>query len=109
METTLTKDGNIFTLKAIGQIDIQTNPQFEKAVRSALDEKPNKLIFDFTELDLISSAGIRTLIQTGKEVKKTDGKIEFIISNHGTVKEIFYTTGIYSIFHITEITSRKAD
>lgn len=108
METTLTKDGNIFTLKATGQIDIQTNPQFEKAVRSALDEKLEKLILDFSELDLISSAGIRTLIQAGKEVNKTDREIEFLISNHGIVKEIFYTTGIYSLFNVAEIGAKKA-
>ena len=103
METKTETNGNTITLKSTGEIDITTNPAFEKVVRAALAEKPEKLIFDFTELNLISSAGIRTLIQAGKEAKKSGCKIEFHISEHGIVKEIFYTTGIDSIFNVVDI------
>ncbi len=58
------KDAVIFTLK--GRLDSNTAPQFEKQLHDFLHKPGSHLIFDFENLDYISSAGLRVILNTAK-------------------------------------------
>ncbi|MBR5504532.1 MAG: STAS domain-containing protein, partial [Methanobrevibacter sp.] len=59
----------------------------------------DSLIMDFTELEYISSAGLRVLIATQKKLKAED--IPFVIKNvNDTVGEIFRMSGFDKILKI---------
>lgn len=66
MEVTISKakDAVIFTLK--GRLDSNTAPQFEKQLQDFLHEPGSHLIFDFENLEYISSAGLRVILNTAK-------------------------------------------
>ncbi len=89
-------DNGVFTLKVIGRLDTNTSPDLESAL--VLDGV-KEVVFDFSELEYISSAGLRVLMSAQKAMMSCGGKMS-VRSPNDTVKGIFDITGMSSIFTI---------
>lgn len=86
------------TLFVKGRIDTITSEDLKKEIN---DEMGNfeSLILDFTDLEFISSAGLRVLIATQKKLKPEN--IPFVIKNvDDSIKEIFRMSGFDKILKI---------
>ena len=96
----ITKNFNDKELTIIveGRIDTITSQDLEKEINSEIGNF-NRLIIDFTNLEYISSAGLRVLISTQKKLKPDN--IPFIIKNvNDTINEIFRMSGFDKILTI---------
>ncbi len=81
-----------------GRIDTITSADLDKEINDELGNF-NSLIMDFTNLEYISSAGLRVLIATQKKLKADN--IPFVIKNvNDTVGEIFRMSGFNKILKI---------
>ena len=86
------------TLSIEGRIDTITSQNIDKEID---DEFGNfdSLIIDFTDLEYISSAGLRVLIVTQKKLKPEN--IPFVIKNiNDSVGKIFRMSGFDKILEI---------
>lgn len=91
------KEGSTLTMKVSGRLDTMTAPQLESENTGHLDGI-TEFIMDFTDLEYISSAGLRVLLVTSKMMK---GKGRFVIRNiNETVREIFEVTGFLDILTV---------
>lgn len=91
------KEGSTLIMKVIGRLDTMTAPQLESEITGHLDGI-TEFIMDFTDLEYISSAGLRVLLVTSKMMK---GKGRFVIRNiNETVREIFEVTGFLDILTV---------
>jgi anti-sigma B factor antagonist len=87
-------DGTELTISLVGRLDTITSPQLEAELQSLL---PNvtKLHFDFSELEYISSAGLRVMLAAQKQMNAqgvmTTGNVSDVIM------EIFDMTGFSDI------------
>ena len=61
MEIITKTEGNKATMEISGWLDTQTAPQLGEAL-SGLEDSITSLVFDFTNLEYISSAGLRQVI-----------------------------------------------
>lgn len=85
------------TLKLTGRLDTTTAPQLEKAVLESLDGVTD-LVFDFTNLEYISSAGLRVLLASQKAMSK---KGSLVVKNVGdSIKEVLDITGFSDILTV---------
>lgn len=85
----------IFTLE--GRLDTTTAPQLEAELKKSLDGVKS-LVFDFKELEYISSAGLRVLLSAQKQMNKQG---EMVIRNVSPeIMEIFDVTGFSDILTI---------
>ena len=86
------------TIEVKDRIDTVTAPDFENEI---LDEmgKFDSLIIDFTNLEYISSAGLRVLIATQKKLKPKNIPMT-IINVNDTINEIFRMSGFDKILKI---------
>ena len=90
MEIVSKTEGSKVTMEITGWLDTQTAPQLEKEL-SALDPGTTSLVFDFANLEYISSAGLRLVIAA---YKKMAGKEGFRIVNvSDEVYDVFSLTG----------------
>ena len=90
MEIVSKTEGSKVTMEITGWLDTQTAPQLEKEL-SALDPGTTSLVFDFANLEYISSAGLRLVIA---DYKKMAGKEGFRIVNvSDEVYDVFSLTG----------------
>ncbi|MBQ1659693.1 MAG: STAS domain-containing protein [Clostridia bacterium] len=91
MNITTKKEENVCTLIIEGRIDTITAPELDKVFRENADGS-DKMIFDMTGVDYISSAGIRTLVAAHR---KMSGKSGLILRNPDSpVLSILKMTGI---------------
>ena len=92
---TLNKDELVIALK--GELNTATAPELEKVITNSL-RGITKLIFDFTELVYISSAGLRVLLVSKKVMDKQG---EMVVRHpNNEVMEIFEITGFKDILTI---------
>ena len=89
-----TLNGETLTLKVIGRLDTSTAPQLEAEMNDSLDSAKD-LILDFSELEYISSAGLRVILKAQKLMNK-QGTMKLTGVND-TVMEVFDITGFSDI------------
>ena len=80
-----------------GRLDTTTAPDLEKEL-SQTTKDAKELILDFSELEYISSAGLRVLLAAQRAMSK-DGSMKLIHVNE-TIMEIFEVTGFSDILTI---------
>lgn len=83
-------------LALVGRLDTTTAPELEKVLRDIADIK--KLVFDFAELEYLSSAGLRVLLTASKTMKKQGTMV--IRHVNEDVMEVFTITGFREILEI---------
>ena len=90
MEIVSKTDGNKVTMEISGWLDTQTAPQLKDAL-SELNDSITSLVFDFTKLEYISSAGLRQVVAAYKKMAGKDGFK--IINASDEVFDVFRLTG----------------
>ncbi|MCC7560891.1 MAG: STAS domain-containing protein [Methanobacterium sp.] len=94
-----TREGNKLTIKLDGRLDTNTAPELEKELKEALPGVGD-LVFDFSDLKYISSAGLRLILSTQKTMNQQG---TLVIKNvNDMVMEIFETTGFSDVLTIKE-------
>lgn len=95
MKINKTSNNNKLTLTVIGELNTTTYQELEDVVKNSINGI-KKLVFDFKELEYISSAGLRVLLVSKKLMDQQQGKL--IVKNaNSSVKEIFDITGFTNI------------
>ena len=80
-----------------GRLDSVTAPKFESWAKTSLDNV-DKLILDFKNLEYVSSAGLRVLLQAEQMMAKRGGMK--LINVNENVKDVFDATGFSEILTI---------
>lgn len=97
MDINKTKEDKKLTVEVKGRLDTTTAPELESALKDSLDDV-ELLTFDFTDLEYISSAGLRVLLSTQKTMNKI-GEMELTGVND-MVMEVLEVTGFSEILTI---------
>jgi len=91
MEILHENEKGIIQIVIKGRLDADTAPQAEKSIRQIVIRPNMRLLFDLCELEYISSAGLRLILQAAKEVDGQGGQIVLCCSNE-MVREILQST-----------------
>ena len=97
MDITTWKEGNATVVAVNGRMDAVTGPDYQKAMETLIRDGSLIIINDFSKLDYISSAGLRSILFTAKLLKNKGGSILFA-GVRDSVKEVFEISGFGSIF-----------
>ena len=99
MEIIEEKQGGINIFKLNGRLDSNTSQGFEKKLFQAISDGSKSVVVDFSDLDYISSAGLRVILKATKAIKREDGRI-MLCSMQDYVKEVFEIAGFDSFLPI---------
>ncbi len=97
MVTEIIKNVDSTIVKVSGRLDTTTAPLLEKTINEDIGETKN-LVLDFTNLEYISSAGLRVLLTAQKKMQKI-GTLQ-ITNVCESVMEVFEITGFADILVI---------
>lgn len=92
------KDKNV-VLAIEGRLDTVTSNQLASELSVVFEGETVNLVFDFTQLEYISSAGLRVILTAQKKVNSLGTKMKITGAND-SVKEIFDITGFSGIIEI---------
>lgn len=99
MTITQIKKEDSIILKIEGWLDVNTTPELQQYLENL--EQTETLIFDFDELEYISSAGVRAVVASYRKQKENDRKFQVINVNR-EVFEVFDMTGLTAKIDIKE-------
>jgi anti-sigma B factor antagonist len=99
MEIIETKEDDISIFRLDGRLDSNTSPSLEKKIAGAMESGAINMIIDFENLDYISSAGLRIILKTTKDLKQSEGSI-VLCAMQDYVKEVFEIAGFDSFLEI---------
>ena len=85
------------TLIVSGRLDTQTAPELENELDAVLSDA-KELIFDMTNLEYVSSAGLRVILKAQKAMN-TQGSMKLTGVND-SIMEVFDITGFLDILTI---------
>ena len=91
------QDGSKLVIALEGRLDTTTAPELEQELKTSLDGVTD-LTLDMTNLDYISSAGLRVLLSAHKTMMK-QGQMK-VTNASEIVKEVFEVTGFSDILNI---------
>lgn len=99
MQVNIQPNGQEITVQLIGELDTITTTEQADELQQVLDLADKAIVVDCTELEYISSAGLRFFMQLKRESEAKGGSIR--ISNlNEDVADIFRMSGFQNIFEI---------
>ncbi len=96
MNITKKLNGSTLEIALEGRLDTMTAPALEAELKSL--QAAESLVFDFSKLDYISSAGLRVLLSAHKLMSAKGGMK--ITNVNEIVQEVFDVTGFADILNI---------
>jgi anti-anti-sigma factor len=93
--------GGCLVLKPSRRIDSANARAFEEDAYLLVDKGPVKVIIDSTDLDYISSAGLRVILTTAKKAKAAGGGLTIACAKIN-VREVLTVSGFDAIFGMHE-------
>ncbi|HJJ28775.1 MAG TPA: STAS domain-containing protein [Methanocorpusculum sp.] len=94
LQITKTQNADTLVFALAGRLDTNTAPELGEKIE-ALSYEVKNLVFDFTELEYISSAGLRVMLNA-QDVMDKQGRM--VIKNASdSIREILKVTGLTEI------------
>ena len=93
MEITHRVENDILIIAIAGRLDAATAPIADETINKTLAENTNRLLFDLSALEYLSSGGLRVILGAAKEIRRREGKVALAGLNK-YVSEIFEVTGL---------------
>lgn len=90
-------EGTELTIAVSGRLDTMTAPNLEQELKKSLDGVTS-LVFDFGQLEYISSAGLRVVLSAQKTMNR-QGSMKIIHASE-EVRDVFDITGFSDIMTI---------
>ncbi|MBO6237617.1 MAG: STAS domain-containing protein [Bacteroidales bacterium] len=101
MEINITNNGDSMVCTLAGRLDTPASLQVSKDIQPLLDNADKEIVLDCTDLEYISSSGLRILLGIRKETARKGGKV---ILKHirEEIRQVFLMTGFYNLFEIQD-------
>lgn len=99
MEIQSRQKNDVVVLSVRGKMDTLSVPKFEKCLSGLVSRGEIFLLINFSALEYICSAGLRSILATAKALKAKSGEIIFA-GISGLVRKVFQTAYFFSIFKV---------
>ena len=97
MDVKFNKVENVAILTINGRVDVANAPKLDNVCKKILEKNEKNVLIDGTQLEFISSAGLRVLLKLAKEIKKNSGALAIAHVN-GLVRNILEISGFVELF-----------
>ena len=92
--------GKVLTVHINGDLNIKTSPLLEEELTKSVGGV-DELVLDFTNVEYISSAGLRVLLSMEKTMRRQQGSM-ILRHVNPAVKEIIRLAGFLQIMHVED-------
>lgn len=100
MELNHLQEGKITIINIKGRLDAAAASAADNAIKKIIEGDCLRILFNFNDLEYLSSSGLKVILGTAKELKRKEGRF-VLCSLNQFVEEIFVVSGINSLIPIT--------
>jgi anti-sigma B factor antagonist len=108
MEITENKRKSSVILELKGRLDTVSSDSLGSKIEGLIDRGERHLVLDFSELNYISSSGLRVLLRAAKRVKAVNGKLALVSLNDQN-QAVFEIAGSSSVFTVYQSQDEAVD
>ena len=101
MEISHKMENGILIIAIKGRLDAATSPSADETIKETMGQDSNRLLFDLSDLEYLSSGGLRVILSAAKELRRRKGKVTLCCLNQ-YVDEIFEVSGFKSMIPIKD-------
>lgn len=107
---TITEDTvrGVAVMAPVGRIDSATAKEFETSALNRISAGAIHMVFDFAELDYISSAGLRVVLLAGKRLRATSGAL-VLCALQPAIRDVFEISGFLGLFEVRDTREEAVD
>jgi anti-anti-sigma factor len=84
-----------------GHLDTTTAGELEKSLQTLLESPSCRILIDFTELEYISSSGLRVFLVAAKRVKQLGGRL-VLCGMQEFIKNVFAVSGFLNFLDVVD-------
>ena len=99
MEITEERNADLLILRLIGRLDASTSKTLEEKILPSIAAGQGKLIIELSQLEYISSAGLRVFLLAAKRTDEVRGKM-ILCSLKDSVRQVFDIAGFSSFLNL---------
>ena len=99
MEISCEREGKVYVLVLRGRFDAPSAPEAERILRDYLNEGMNHVALDLTDVEYISSGGLRVVVMLTKALEKIEGQLK-LCGLSPFVSEVFKITNLAKRYEI---------
>ena len=100
MEILQDNENGITQIIIKGRLDAETAPKADRLIKDTVGQEKIRLLFDLCDLEYVSSAGLRLLLQAAKEVHEKGGQMVLCCSNE-MVREVLTSSQLAVVDSVT--------
>ncbi len=101
MEIKVQKRNDALVISVNGRIDATNSVDFENTVKGFVKDWKNNVVLDFSALEYISSAGLRSILSIAKQLKSENRDL-MVACLKNVVKQVFEISGFSKIIPVYE-------
>ncbi len=94
-------EGGVLVVKPNGRIDSDTSTDLEASLLGWIEEGAHRLVIDFSDVNYVSSAGLRVILMAAKRIKQAQGGMA-LCALSTAIYEVLEISGFLSIITVTE-------
>jgi anti-sigma B factor antagonist len=87
-----------------GRVDSSNAPQLDEALKNLTNSGRSNLVLDLSQVDYMSSAGLRSLVSTLRDCKRKGGDVR-LATPSPRVSDVLSLAGLDSIFEVYDNTT----
>ena len=100
MDINESTSGNAVIVQPVGRIDTNTSTEFEEKLVEVLERSDINIIVDLSEIDYVSSAGLRIFLMAAKKLKSLGGNF-ILAAMNDHIKEVFDISGFATLIPVS--------
>ena len=93
------KEGSVLILKPKGRLDSHESDSFEEALKKFIDDGDKVLLLDLSEINYVSSRGLRVFITGAKWAQAAGGRLA-VCAPQDDVQKVLDMTGLAALFGV---------
>lgn len=97
MEILKNRENGVLTLTPCDRLDSNTSGELQECIDANFKEDDQKLVLDFSNVDFISSKGLRVVVAVYKNL---GSRTMEITGTNAAVREVFRVSGLLSFFDL---------
>ena len=97
-DTVYEKQGKILSVRPKGRLDTVSSPVLDRELQEYAEDI-NEIVFDFTDVDYISSGGLRVLLGWEQNLEQRGGEVRVMHASSAVLK-IFDLVGFSEVVNV---------
>ena len=100
MSVLFSKSGDVFIVTPQGRLDTNSAPNVDTLVSENIESGETKIVMDLSQIDYISSMGLRVILKTVMTIMRKDGKVALCGGNEQVLRVLQLSGAMITVLHV---------